>query len=129
MTSNQHLPLYQASFQFSKEIYRVKTKLPKLMKYDLGQESFASALKIVKCVALANRVQDKSRLITRLLAEVEAEWVFLRLLFDLRGISEGEFKVMSQKLGEIEKQAQAWIKWCRAQKKLGAISKKEYSIE
>ena len=35
----------------------------------------------------------------------------LRLLFDLRGITEGEFKVLSEQLSSIEKQTQAWLKW------------------
>ena len=95
--------MYQACYQFAKEIYRLKVKLPKTLKNDLGQEAFATSLKVVKCVALASRSQDKSRLILRLLAEIEAQWVFLRLLFDLRGISEGEFKVLSERGSDIEK--------------------------
>ena len=122
MARNLHLPLYQASYQFAKEIYRLKLELPKALRYDLGQESFSSSLKVVKCVALANRSQDKTRLISRLIAEIEVQWVFLRLLFDLRGISEGEFKVLSERLSEIEKQAQAWLKWCQKEKRLASVA-------
>ncbi len=61
--SRHHLPLCRAKYQFAKDIYRIQVKLPKILKNDLGQEAFASILKIVKCVALANRSQDKSRLI------------------------------------------------------------------
>ncbi len=64
--SRHHLPLYQ----------RIKLKLPKVLKYDLGQEAFDSILKIVKCVVLASRSQAKTRLISRLLAEIEGQWVF-----------------------------------------------------
>jgi hypothetical protein len=111
MARVQHLPLYLSSYQFSKEIYRLKLKLPKTLKHDLGQEAFSSVLKILKCVVLANKAQDKSRHISRLLLETEVQWVFLRLLFDLRGITEGEFKVLSERLSDIEKQSQAWLKW------------------
>ena len=120
--SRHQLQLYQASYQYAKEIYRIKLKLPKSLKYDLGQESFSSSLNVVKCVALASRSKDKGRLILRLLAEAEAEWVFLRLLYDLRGISEGEFKVLSERLSEIEKQAQAWLKWCQKEKRLVSVA-------
>ena len=116
--------MYQACYQFAKEIYRLKVKLPKTLKNDLGQEAFATSLKVVKCVALASRSQDKSRLILRLLAESEAQWVFLRLLFDLRGISEGEFKVLSERLSDIEKQAQGWLKWCQKEKRLASSGSK-----
>ncbi len=118
--ARQQLQLYQAGYKYSLCIYRIKVKLPRLLKHDLGQEAFASSLKVVKCVVLANRSQDKSRLISRLLAEIEVQWVFLRLLFDLRGISEGEFKVLSERLSEIEKQAQAWLKWCQKEKRLAS---------
>jgi hypothetical protein len=60
---------------------------------------------------LANRAHDKSRYITRLLLETEVQWAMLRLLFDLKGISEGEFKVLSARLSDIGKQSQAWLKW------------------
>lgn len=111
MARTQHLPLYSATFVFVREIYKIRVKLPKILKHDLGQEAFGSALKILKCVVLANRARDKSRHITRLLLETEVQWALLRLLYDLKGISEGEFKVLSARLSEIGKQAQSWLKW------------------
>jgi hypothetical protein len=107
----QHLPLYSAAYLLVREIYRLRIKLPKALKHDLGQEVFQSALKILKCVVLANRAHDKSRHISRLLLEVEVHWALLRLLFDFKGITEGEFKVLSARLSEIGKQAEAWLKW------------------
>jgi len=111
VTRTQHLPLYSASFAFVREIYRARLKLPRLLKHDLGQEAFQSALKILKCVVLANRAWDKSRHIIRLLLEIEVQWALLRLLYELKGISQGEFKVLSERLTEIGKQAQAWLRW------------------
>ena len=86
-------------------------KLPKLLRYDLGQEAFESSFKILKCIVLANKAQEKGRHLSRLLLETEVQWVALRLLYDLKGITEGEFKVLSERLSEIEKQSQAWLKW------------------
>ena len=111
MTQVKHLPIYASAYIFVREIYRIKIKLPRAIKYDLGQECFGSALKILKCIVLANRSQDKGRHISRLLLETEVHWTFLRLLFDLRGLTSGEFKVLSERLSEIEKQAQAWLRW------------------
>jgi len=96
----QHLPLYSAAFVFVREIYKIRVKLPRLLKHDLGQEVFQSAIKILKCVVLANRAREKSRHITRLLLETEVQWAMLRLLFDLKGITEGEFKILSARLGK-----------------------------
>ena len=122
MARTQHLPLYSAAFVFVREVYRVRVKLPKTLKHDLGQEVFQSALIVLKCVVLANRAQDKSRHITRLLLETEVQWAFLRLLYELKGISEGEFKVLSVRLADIGKQAQAWLKWQQSRQPPGLKS-------
>ena len=60
---------------------------------------------------MANTAKEKTQHLSRLLLEIEVMWVLLRLLFDLRGISEGEFKVLSERLDGIGKQAQAWLAW------------------
>lgn len=77
----QNLPLYTSAFILAREIYRIKVKLPKTLKYDLGQEAFQSTIKVLKCVVIANRAHDKARHITRLLLEIEVQWVLLRLLY------------------------------------------------
>ncbi len=100
MSRTQHLPLYSSIYVFVREIYRIKLKLPKVLKHDLGKEVFGSAIKLLKCVVLANRAKEKERHIYRLLLEIEVQWTLLRLLFDLRGISEGEFKVLSERLSD-----------------------------
>ena len=123
MARTQHLPLYSAAFVFVREVYGVRVKLPKMLKYDLGQETFQSALKILKCIVLANRAHDKNRHITRLLLEVEVQWALLRLLYELKGISEGEFKVLSERLSEIGKQAQAWLNWQQASQRAAGTAK------
>jgi len=137
MSRTQHLPLYSSIYVFTREIYRIKLKLPKVLKHDLGQEVFRSAIKLLKCVVLANRAREKERHISRLLLEVEVQWTFLRLLFELRGISEGEFKVLSERLTDIGKQAQGWQKWQQSgqpkkrmtssitAKKLGSLEKSQ----
>jgi hypothetical protein len=63
------------------------------------------------------RLQGKTPHLARLLVEIDVQWALLRLLFDLRGISEGEFKVLSERLDEIGKQTQAWINWERKSSK------------
>ena len=111
MARTQHLPLYSASYIFTREIYRVRVKLPKTLKFDLGQEVFQSSIKILKCIVIANHARDKDSHVGRLLLEIEVQWMLLRLLYDFKGISEGEFKVLSERLSDISKQSQAWAKW------------------
>lgn len=113
MARTRHLPLYAAIYAFSRETYRLKIKLPKSLKHDLGQETFSSAIKMLKCVVIANASREKALHLGRLLIEIDVQWALFRLLFDLRGISEGEFKVLSERLDDIGKQTQAWINWER----------------
>jgi hypothetical protein len=115
MTRTRHLPLYAATYSFAKDVYRIKIKLPKVLKFDLGQEVFSSAIKMLKCVVVANASKEKTQMLSRLLIQIDVHWALLRLLFDLRGISEGEFRVMSERLEEIGKQTQAWLKWQKEQ--------------
>jgi hypothetical protein len=57
------------------------------------------------------RAREKSSHLKHLILEIEVQWVLFRLLFDLRGISEGEFKVMTDRLSEISKHSESWLKW------------------
>jgi hypothetical protein len=113
MAQAQHLPLYNSAYVFVREIYRIKIRLPKTLRHDLGQQTSESALNLVKYIVLANQSQLKETHISEILLEIETQWVFLRLLFDLRGITEGEFKVLSERLSDIGKQAQAWLNWAQ----------------
>jgi len=120
MAKTRELPIYQGAYVYAREAYRVKVKLPKAMKYELGQETFAGAIQLLKNIVQANRARDKTPYITEALLEVEVQWTLLRLLFDLRGISEGEFKLLSERLADIGKQLDAWQKWQKQKNKEGA---------
>ena len=123
MVRSRHLPLYSASFSYIKEIYRVRIRLPKVLKHDLGHEVFHSAIRILKRIVIANGTKDKIFAISEILMEIELQWVFLRLLYDLKAISEGQFKAISVRLEGMERQAEAWLKWQK--KKLAEKKNKE----
>ena len=111
MARYQHLPLYQEAYGFSREIYRLKLKLPKDLKHDLGSLTFQATLRCIRCIVFANGLKIKQKPLQTLLLEIEMLWSYLRLLHDLRGISRGEFQVLTERLESISKQAQAWQKW------------------
>jgi len=117
MSRIHHLPLYTSAYSLVREIYRIKFKLPKCLKHDLGQSASETALGILKGIVLANKSVDKSFYISQILLQIEVEWTFLRLLFDFKGISEGEFKILSDKLSDIGKQREAWKKWEHGEQK------------
>jgi hypothetical protein len=111
MARYQHLPIYRAFYAFSREVYRIKIKLPKVLKHDLGSMLFVSSLRCLRCVVFANGSQKKLKPLQELLLEIEGIWALLRLLYDLKGISKGEFEALSIRLSEVGPQVNAWIRW------------------
>ena len=115
MARTQHLPLYQSVFIYTREVYRLRSAFPKAIKHDLGQEVCESSVKLLKCVVLANGAAKKDRFLNRLLLEIEVQWALLRLLYELKAVSAGQFKLLSERLSDISKQSQAWFKWVQNQ--------------
>ena len=107
----QHLPLYQATYAYAKEVYRLKCRLPKLLRHDLGAELFRSSLKALKLIVLANGLEKKKETLVALALEMESHWVCLRLLFDVKAISLGDFKAFSERLSDITEQVSKWRSW------------------
>jgi len=113
----QHLPLYQSCYGLCLHVYRLRVGFPKTIKHDLGSQFFESAVRCVKAIVVANGQENKIRYIQILNLEFETLWLFSRLLYDLKAISQGEFQVLSKMLSEIGPQIQAWLKWERQNKK------------
>ena len=125
MARTQHLPRYQSVFVYIREVYRVRAGYSKSIKHDLGQVVCQSSIKLLKCVVAANGAIKKDLYLNRLLLEVEVQWVLLRLLYELKAVSTGQFKVLSERLAEITKQSQAWSKWVQAQGRKNVLSTKK----
>ena len=123
MARTQHLPIYQSVFIYTREVYRLRVGLPKSIKHDLGQEVCESSIKLLKCVVLANGSIKKDRFLNRLLLEVEVQWALLRLLYELKAVSAGQFKLLSERLADITRQSQAWFKWVSTQDRKPSTSR------
>lgn len=115
MARFKHLEIYQSAYKFTREVYQIKTKLPKNLKFDLGEKTLNSCLKIIRGVVIANGTKDRVKVLLQISLEIETLWVFLRMLFDFKGISRGEFEVLSSLLSSVAKQNQSWIKWSKEQ--------------
>ncbi len=113
MSRYQHLPLYDALYRYTKELYVLKSRLTKNLKNDLGQALCESALRSLKLVVFANGSLKKESSLRDLALEIETQWIFLRLVHDQKGMSLGQFKVLAERLTEISKQVSAWRKWSK----------------
>jgi len=113
MARNNHLDIYQDTYRFCREVFRVKQKLPKILKYDLGEKMGVSSLVLIKAIVIANGSKDKTKALTTMALEIDVLWVYLRLAHDFKGITRGEFQVLSELLHEISKQNKNWLAWAR----------------
>lgn len=117
MARYQHLPLYQSVYALCVYSYRIKLKLSKSLKHDLGQSLCEQVLRSLKMVAVANQHRHKSKILEQLAIEQEGLWAVVRLLFDLNGITAGEYRIICEMLADIGKQISAWRRWESEQQK------------
>ena len=115
MSRFKHLEIFQKAYKLNHEIFRIKSKLPRALKYDLGVVVFKSSLRLIRGIMIANGSPDKLKILRQIALEIELIWVYFRMLYDFQGISRGEFQVLSEQLTEISKQNQNWIKWSKEQ--------------
>ena len=72
---------------------------------------FESSLRCSKGIIVANGSKNKLKPLQEIILEVEVIWVQLRMLYDFKAISIGEFQHLSERVAEVSPQLQAWLKW------------------
>lgn len=112
-----HLNIYKSAYALSKEVHKIQLKLPKALKYGLGAMFFESSLRCIKGIIFANGSSTKAPYLREVALETEMQWTYLRMLLDLRGISKGEFQVLSERMADVGSQISSWIKWEKTQDK------------
>lgn len=115
MARYQHLDIYKDTYRFVLELFRLKQKMAKNFKYDLGESSSKSALRVLRGIVLANGVKDKKKILQSVSLEIETLWVYLRLMLDLQAISRGQFQVLSELLYDVSTKNQQWLAWANKQ--------------
>ena len=90
-------------------------KLPRKLQGSLGLRLFESSLVCLEGVIAANAAAVKEPEINGILTELEKISVYLKMLYDFKGISQGEYGVFSERLSEIAPQVVAWRKWDKSQ--------------
>lgn len=117
MARSKHLKIYQDVYRFGLQFHQTREKMPKTLKYNLGEDVAHSIRRIIRGIVVANRSQDKVKPLLIVDLEIESLWGDLRMLFDCKGISTGEFKVLCEMLYEISKQERNWLAWAKKAEK------------
>jgi predicted nucleotidyltransferase len=107
------LEIYRSAYRLAKEMQKIRSKMPRSVKHDLGQQAFSSCLNVLREIAKARRNSDEKKIQALLNIEIEAElmWTWLRLLWEFNAIKESEHLLLSEILDDVTTQAKAWRKW------------------
>lgn len=113
MARIKDLEVYKCSYQFNKMIMDTKINMPVKLKNDLGQMTMEACLRITRGIVIANESRDKTRILQRVLIEIDVIWQFLRMMYDFKTISRGQYEVLSEKLTDLSMQLQKWLNWSK----------------
>ncbi len=111
MARHAHLPIYKSCYVLTREVFRLQQKMPKTLKHSLGMTLFESCLRCMRGIIVANGSENKLKALQEITLELEVIWTYLRLLYDFKGISKGEFQLISERVTEVTPQISAWMKW------------------
>jgi hypothetical protein len=111
MAKYEHLPLFKKAYDFNLYFAKLSKGLPKDFKYGLATEVRELSLSIIDNIILANNSLEKSEFLKKILVVIERIKIKVRLLKDLNAISLKSYKFIFEKLVDISKQTNAWLKW------------------
>ena len=89
--------------------------MPKNFRYSLGENLQKKVMEILLFVYKANKTQNKMEFLQKMAEEIVEVKVYIRLLTDLRAISEGKYAEMIDLAQSISKQIAAWEKYVKQQ--------------
>lgn len=111
-----NLPIYQASYSLMLEVSRMMPDLPRDCRYTLGQEMRGKVMEIIILIYRANRTRQKARIIAGMRETLLEVQVYVRLMCDLRYISQKKYALLMEHTSGMSRQLAAWEKSeCRKQ--------------
>lgn len=105
-----NLPIYKSAYSLLLEVSIMMPRLSRDCRYTLGQELRHKIMEIILLVYRANRAQCKIPHIERMSETLIEAQVCIRLMCDLKYISEGRYVELIEYTSSISKQLLAWEK-------------------
>lgn len=105
-----NLPIYKATYSLLFEVSRMMPDLPRDCRYSIGQDLKSGIMHILVLIYRANRSRDKSALISQMRETLLEVQIYMRLMCDLRYISEKKYLVLAEQSSGMSKQLAAWEK-------------------
>lgn len=104
------LPVYGAIYQLLLQLSRLDQHMQRDYRYTLAQDVKRRLTDVLVMVYRANRIRDKQPVITSMREMMVEICVYLRLLCDLRQLSEGQYLALAQTANSVGRQLAAWEK-------------------
>jgi len=114
MSDYYHLKVYKTSYRLLVEIYQSFTSLNREYKYTIGEKVKEKAFGVLVGIYKANRTHPKAAVLEDILDDVEYIRLSLRLLRDLRVLSQKRYVKL---LVLCEDMREQFERWCRYEKR------------
>ena len=91
-------------------VSRLMPDLPRDCRYTMGQDLRRKLMDVIVLIYRANRTRQKVQIISRMREVLLEAQVYLRLMCDMRYISEGRYLSLTELTESMSKQMAAWEK-------------------
>lgn len=105
-----NLPIYKSAYSLLLALVRMMPDMPRDCRYTLGQEARQRAMDIIILVYKANKKRQRNAVIEQMHEKLIEIQVYIRLMCDLKYISEGCYTALAEYTVSMSKQLTAWEK-------------------
>lgn len=105
-----NLPIYKASYSLLLSLSKLTPNMPRECRYTLAQDCRRKIMDIILLIYRANRVRDKIRIIMEMREALLEAQVYIRLMCDMKSISEKNYTGLVEETVSMSKQMSAWEK-------------------
>ncbi len=106
----QDLIIFQKVYDLILWIYPIISRFPQKQRFVLGQQIQNELLDILKNIIEANQTTQKSPLFQKISVELDQFRILLRLSKDLHFVSIKQYQIAAEKINEIGRILNGWIK-------------------
>lgn len=105
-----NLPIYKAAYGLMLSVNKIMPLIPRDTRYSLGQDCRRKIMDIIVLIYRANRTRQKAKVISMMRETLLEVQVYIRLMCDLRHISEKKYVELAEQTSSMSKQMAAWEK-------------------
>lgn len=113
-----NLPIYKASYSLLLDVTRTMAGVQRDCRYTVGQDLRRRLMDIVILIYRANRTRHKVPVIAQMRETLLEAQVYIRLMCDMRYISEGKYAALAEQTAAMSRQMTAWEKSERGKDKI-----------